>query len=118
MKKFNELYKLIMEECTSDKESNTKYWDLFNQIMSAPSQQHLTYIYENNKNFIDNNENLILALLKNANSIHVFKNQFRNSEFQRVQEWFEIQDGEYPDNYMSDEDWDTYNKLTNGEDYR
>ena len=61
---------------------------------------------------------MILALLNNANSIHLFKNQFRNSEFQRVQEWFNEQDGKYSDNYMSDEDWDTYNDFTNGEDFR
>ena len=62
----------------------------------------LTKIYENNKNFIDNNENLILALLKNANSTHVFKNQFRNSKFQYIQDWFNVQDGEYSIKLYSD----------------
>jgi hypothetical protein len=118
MKKFNKLYELIMEEYSFDKARNDRYWNLLKQIKSAPSQQVLTNIYENNKEFIDNNENLILALLKNANSTHVFKNQFRNSEFQYIQDWFNVQDGEYPSNYMSDEDWDTYNDFTNGEDWR
>ena len=45
MKKFNELYKLIMEECTSDKEYKRKFWNLLSQISHAPSQQYLTYIY-------------------------------------------------------------------------
>lgn len=117
MKKFNELYTLIMEEYSFDKQRNDKYWNLLDEIKSAPSQQVLTNIYENNKDFIDNNENLILALLKNANSTYVFKNQFRNSEFQYIQDWFNEQDGEYPANYMSDEDWDTYNDFTNGEGY-
>ena len=94
------------------------YWNLLKQIKSAPSQQVLTNIYENNKGFIDSNENLILALLKNANSTHAFKNQFRNSEFQYIQDWFNVQDGEYPSDHMSDEDWDIYNDFTNGEDWR
>ena len=118
MSKFLEKYNLIMEEYSFDKARNNKYWELLDEIHQAPSQQVLTYIYENNKDFIDNNENLILALLKNANSTHMFKNQFRNSESQYIQDWFNIQDGEYPSNYMSDEDWDTYNDFTNGEDWR
>ena len=88
MSKFDRLYKLIMEEYSFDKQRNDKYWNLLDQIRQAPSQQVLTSIYENNKDFIDNNENLILALLKNANSTYVFKNQFRNSEFQYIQDWF------------------------------
>ena len=53
MKKFNELCKLIMEEYSFDKERNDKYWKLLDQIKNAPSQQVLTNIYENNKDFID-----------------------------------------------------------------
>lgn len=115
MKKFNNLYNLIMEEYSFNKERNDKYWGLLSKIKQAPSQRDLTYIYENNKDFIDNNENLILALLKNANSTHVFKNQFRNSEFQYIQDWFDVQDGEYPSNYLSDADLEIYRKFTNDE---
>ena len=116
MTKFNELYKLIIEEYSFDKARNNKYWELLDKIHQAPSQQVLTNIYENNKDFIDNNENLILALLKNANSTNVFKNQFRDSKFQYIQNWFDVQDGEYPSNYMSDEDLEIYRKFTNDEE--
>ena len=115
MTKFNELYKLIMEEYSFDKARNNKYWELLDKINQAPSQIVLTNIYDDNKEFIDNNENLILALLKNANSTLVFKNQFRNIESKYIQDWFNIQDGEYPSNYMSDEDLEIYRKFTNDE---
>lgn len=114
--KFNKLYNIIMEELQIDTESNEKYQSLLSKIKNAPLFRDLEYIYKTNKEFIDNNENLILALINNGNAIHLFKNQFRTCPYKKVQDWFAEEDRKYNNSsYLNDADQEYYNAFTNGE---
>jgi hypothetical protein len=112
MNKFDKLYNIIMEDLTPDLK---KIITIELKLQSAPSNGHLEFIYNTNKEIIDNNENLILALLNNGNATHALKNLFRNCPFKSVQEFFIKQDEPFTDSYLNDNDADIYKEFTKGE---
>ena len=111
MNKFDKLYNLIMEGLTPADFGKIISIEL--ELQSAPSNEHLEYIYNTNKELIDNNENLILALLNNGNATHALKNIFRNCPFESVQEFFIKQDEPFTDSYLNDNDADIYKAINN-----
>jgi hypothetical protein len=120
--KFDKLYNVIMEDLnTNDAEEqlhrNVKWYLTGGNSGKNPLAADVMHFYERYKDIIHKYPDLILCILNNPNAIWQTKNEFKDSPFEEVQEWFQENKPYSPSDSLSDEDEEYYRDFTQGEGY-